>query len=156
SCRALVPESCKPGMVNAGRWRATRPEVTGHAGFRLSALVSLLANASWGKLAAEFLRAKDDTDELQTFVNTILAEGWKDAGVDVDELALASRVEPFGLDSIPPEVLLVTAGVDVQLDRLEITICGWSRRECFVLAHTIVWGSVDDDSTWAGLDEVLR
>ena len=55
-CRALVPESVKPGMVEAGRWRATRPDVVGHAGFRLNALVSLLANAGWAKLAAEFLR----------------------------------------------------------------------------------------------------
>jgi phage terminase large subunit GpA-like protein len=64
SCRALVTESAKPGMVESGRWRATRPDVVGHAGFRLNALVSLLANATWGKLAAEFLRAKDDTDAL--------------------------------------------------------------------------------------------
>src|SRR5262249_51675627 len=65
SCRALVTESAKPGMVGAGRWRATRSDVVGHAGFRLNALASLLANASWAKLAAEFLRAKDDSDELQ-------------------------------------------------------------------------------------------
>ena len=46
SCRALVAESAKPGIVAAGRWRATRPDANGHAGFRLNALVSLLANAS--------------------------------------------------------------------------------------------------------------
>ena len=49
-------------------------------GFRLNALVSLLANASWGKLAAEFLAAKEDPAELQTFVNCILAQGWREAG----------------------------------------------------------------------------
>jgi len=29
SCRVLVSESAKPGMVGAGRWRATRPDVQG-------------------------------------------------------------------------------------------------------------------------------
>jgi len=63
ACKALVSETAKPGMVAARRWRATAPAVQGHAGFRLNALVSGLANASWGKLAAEFLRVKDDSDE---------------------------------------------------------------------------------------------
>src|SRR5439155_11486567 len=116
-CQALVPETEKPRMVSRGRWRPLQPSVQGHAGFRLNALVSGLANASWGTLAAEFLRAKEDSDELQVFVNTILAQGWKDAGVEVDEAAIAARAEPFGLESIPPDVLLVTVGVDVQDDR---------------------------------------
>ena len=75
-CKALVDERHKPSMVEAGRWRATKPEVKGHAGFRLNALVSLLTNASWARLAAEFLAAKEDPAELQVFSNTILAQGW--------------------------------------------------------------------------------
>jgi phage terminase large subunit GpA-like protein len=114
SCKALVPERYKPSMVAGGRWRGTRRDVIGHAGFRINALVSLLANASWGKLAAEFLAAKDDPAELQVFVNTVLAQGWAEAGADIDEISLASRAEPFGLDKIPAEVLVITAGVDVQ------------------------------------------
>ncbi len=155
-CQALVPETQKPAMVEAGRWRATQPAVLGHAGFRLNALVSLLANASWAKLAAEFLHVKDDSDELRTFVNTILAQGWRDAGSEVDEDALAERVEAFGLDAIPPEVLVITVGVDVQGDRLELTVVGWSRVDAYVLAHIVIWGPPDDDTTWAELDELLR
>src|SRR5262249_34840853 len=136
-CQALVPETQKPAMVAAGRWRVTRPDVQGHAGFRLNALVSGLANASWGKLPAQFLRAKEDSDEPQPFVNTILAQGWREAAVEVDENALAARAEPFSLDAIPPDVLLVTVGVDVQDDRLEASIVGWSRTEAFVLGHVI-------------------
>src|SRR5262249_45977143 len=37
-CEELVEERHKPGMVSSGRWRVTRPEITGHAGFRLNAL----------------------------------------------------------------------------------------------------------------------
>ncbi len=54
-CSALVDETHKPAMVAAGRWRPTAPEVRGHAGFKLNALVSLLHNARWSVLAAEFL-----------------------------------------------------------------------------------------------------
>ena len=148
ACKSLIEERHKAGMVNAGCWRATRPEVQGHAGFRLNALVSLLANASWSKLAAEFLQAKDDPAELQTFVNTILGQGWREAGAEIDDAALQARAEPFGLDAIPADVLVLTAGVDVQDDRLEITIAGWTREgAALVLAHIVIWGSADDDST---------
>lgn len=155
-CEELIAERHKPEMIAAGRWRAQRPDVVGHAGFWINALVSPLANAAWGKLAAEFLRAKDDPDQLQPFVNTVLAEGWREAEEEIDELALQTRVEPIGLDRMPADVLAITLGVDVQDDRLEVSVVGWSRSDVIVLSHEVIWGSPDDNTTWAELDELTR
>lgn len=165
SCGCEVHERHKPAMVAAGRWRATRPEVQGHAGFRLNALVSLLPNAAWGRLAREFLTVKNDPTTLQTFVNTILAQGWREEGEELDDAELSTRAEPFGLladektgcTGIPEQVMVITAGVDVQRkDRLEVTFVGWDDvGTAYVLGHTIVWGMWDDDTTWAELDTVL-
>lgn len=155
-CGSVVEERYKAGMVAGGRWRATAPHIQGHAGFRLNALVSTLANASWGKLAQEFVVAKKNPDTLQVFVNTILAQGWREAAEEIDDAALAARAEPFGLDAIPPEVLIVTAGVDVQRDRLEIVLLGWSRDEIFVLAQSVIWGDPMKDDVWQELDDILR
>jgi phage terminase large subunit GpA-like protein len=156
-CEALVEERHKLAMVEAGAWRATRPEVSGHHGYRLNALVSLLANASWAKLAAEFLRAKGDPATLQPFVNTVLAQGWRAAESDIDESALAARAEAFGLDNVPAEVLIVTAGTDIQVDRIETTLTGWTRTgECLVLEHITHWGPPDQDQVWRDLDDLLK
>lgn len=155
-CETQIDERHKAAMVEMGEWRITAPEVTGHAGFRLNALVSTLKNASWGKLAAEFVEAKQSPDTLQTFVNTILAQGWREAADEIDEGDLAGRVEPFGMDNIPADVLFVTAGVDVQDDRLEVTLLGWSRDQCFVLAHDVIWGPSLEDGTWRELDDLLK
>lgn len=155
-CGCVVEERHKAAMVEGGRWRATAPHVRGHAGFRLNALVSTLANASWGKLAQEFVEAKKSPDTLQVFVNTILAQGWREAAEEIDEAALAARAEPFGLDAIPPEVLVVTAGVDVQRDRLEIVFLGWSRDEVFVLGQSVIYGDPAADDVWSELDDALR
>lgn len=152
----VIEERHKPAMVAAGRWRATAPHVRGHAGFRINALVSTLVNASWARLAAEFLEAKDQPDKLQTFVNTILGEGWREAAEETDPSELASRAGDFGLDAVPADVLVATAGVDVQGDRLEVSIVGHGRDAAFVLGHIVVWGSPGDDTTWAELDDVLR
>ncbi|CAA2104960.1 hypothetical protein MBUL_02956 [Methylobacterium bullatum] len=156
ACEEIVDERFKGEMVEAGRWRATKPEVRGHAGFRLNALVSGLANASWAKLATEFVAATGHPDKLQTFVNTILAQGWRESVEELDEAGLASRRERFGLDAIPEAVLTVTVGIDVQDDRLELTFLGHSRTETFVLAHTVIWGGSLDDSTWHECDELLK
>jgi phage terminase large subunit GpA-like protein len=61
-CGVFHDEKSKPAMVHAGRWKPTRPEIKGHASFRLSALTSLLPNASWPTLATEFVSAKHDAD----------------------------------------------------------------------------------------------
>jgi phage terminase large subunit GpA-like protein len=158
SCGELVGEEHKASMVERGQWRALRPEVRGHAGFRVNALVSLLPNASWGKLASEFVAAKDSPDTLRVFVNTLLAEPWRsDAESDLNEGELQARAEPFSLDAIPPEVLIVTAGVDVQVDRLEASFVGFTRgSESLVLAHETLWGAPDQDEPWRALEELLR
>lgn len=166
SCGTEVPEIHKGPMVAKGRWRATKPEVKGHAGFRLSALVSPLRNATWAKIADEFVKAKDRPDKLKTFINTTLGEGWKDDGDEIDENVIAASAEPFGLepdpergiDGIPEDVLAITVGVDVQRkDRLELTFIGWSEDGiAYVLGHKVIWGLYSDDATWRELDELLR
>lgn len=156
-CLAQVDERQKNLMVMFGEWRATKPEVKGHAGFRINCLVSPLANARWGILATEFLKAQGDPTKLQVFRNTILAEGWREPGEELDEADLVARRETFSLDAIPQEVLLITCGVDVQGDRLEATILGHAKDgELFILGHEVIWGAPADDETWLELDQLLQ
>lgn len=156
-CAEEIEERHKPKMVAQGQWRATRPEVAGHAGFQLNALVSLHANASWPQLVREFLAAKSDPTTLQTFVNTILGQGWRGAGEELDDGELSGRSEAFGLDALPEDVLAITAGIDTQHDRLECTLTGFGKDEtAYILGHVVVWGHWDDDQTWAELDDVLK
>lgn len=156
SCGAVSEESAKPAMVAAGRWRATRPEVTGHHGYKINSLVSLLPNASWGKLAAEFIESKRSPTTLKTFVNTLLGEAWRGEGDDLDPADLRSRQRPHDLDNIPPDVLILTVGADVQGDRVELSTVGHTRdNQARVLAHEIVWGSPLEDATWQEVDSLL-
>ena len=156
-CGCVVQERWKAQMIDNGRWRATAPKVKGHAGFRINALVSPHANASWGKLAAEFLRAKDNPATLQTFVNLTLGQPWRNTEDDLDEHELASKREPFGLLCLPPEVLIITAGVDCQDDRLELVFMGHGKDDqAFILGHSVIWGAIDADTTWEELEDALR
>jgi len=152
----VVEERFKAQMVERGRWRVTAPEVRGHAGFRVNALISPHHNARWGKLAAEFLLAKQSPETLQTFTNLVLGEPWKTEGEDLDEHALFNRREPFSLTAIPEDVLFLTVGVDCQDDRLEAVVMGHGRSDVFILDHRVFWGPIDGDEVWRDLDALLR
>ena len=155
-CHELIEERFRFQMVEAGHWRAQRPEIKDHVGFKLSALISPLEKASWSNLAKEFLTAKDDPTELQVFVNTVLAEGRTSQGSELDEGALARRAEDISLDKIPVDVLALTCGVDVQDDRLECSIVGWTREDVAIaLHHEVLWGSFTDPNSWLDLDKLL-
>lgn len=152
----VVQEKDKPAMVAAGRWRATAPDVKGHAGFRINALVSPHFNARWGKLAAEFLEAKKTPETLQTFTNLVLGEAWRTEGDDLDEHELSRRREAYSLQNLPDDVLFLTAGVDCQDDRLEIVVSGHTETEMIVLDHRAIWGPIDGEAVWLDLDGLLK
>ena len=157
-CGAEIEEKLKPELVELGRWRPMRPEIVNHRGYRLNALISLLPNAAWGKLAAEWLKAKrGGPAEQQVFVNLILGKPWKTSLNRLSAEALAGRVEPIGLERIPPEILLITAGADVQDDRIEVCVLGWPLAGApAVLAHVVIDGNTLEDATWSAFDEFLR
>lgn len=172
-CNEVIEERHKRTMVDRGAWRATRPEVQRHAGFRMNALISLLPNTTWAHLASEWLAKYRDPDTRQVFINTRLAEGWADEGEEIDPTGLKARVEnDIGLDRLPKDVLALTAGVDVQVDRIEVSMIGWGRPievagklngrdETFdlnplvVLDHTVIFGRPDDAVVWEHLDDLL-
>src|SRR5260370_15499727 len=142
-CGCKIEERLKPALVEAGRWRPQRPQILNHRGFRLNALVSLLPNAAWPKLAAEWLKAKrGGPAELQVFTNLTLGKTWKTSVNRLSAEVLVGRVEPIGLERIPEETVLLTAGADVQNDRVEVCVVGWALAGApCVLAHVVFDGN---------------
>jgi phage terminase large subunit GpA-like protein len=165
NCGLFIAERFKAEMVANGRWRATRPEVEGHAGFALSALISPHVNASWGALATEYLEVHNDPDRLRTFHNTLLGEAWSESVDPITADDTSARVEAFGLNTATPDggalpfpeaVLLLTAGVDVQPDRLEVVVYGWDALgTAYAMAHFVLWGNALEGIVWRELDELL-
>ena len=64
---------------------------------------------------------------LKTWVNTALGETFETQGDSIDHAPLLDRRKNYDIHSIPAEVLLLTAGVDVQKDRLECQLVGWGK-----------------------------
>jgi len=158
NCKELIEEKHKAKITAKGQWCVKNLNADGtHAGFKINSLSSMLPHATWGKLAAEYEKAKDDPALLRVFVNTALGLPYEADATGIDETAIAARAEPFDLENIPAEVLALTAGVDCADDRLEVVIAGWTRKNaCLVFAHEVIFGDIADDFTWRQLDELLR
>jgi phage terminase large subunit GpA-like protein len=122
--------------IKAGEWIATQPE-SGVAGFRLSGLYS-----PWVPLddaVRDFLEAKKLPETLRVWVNTFLGETWEEQGDGIDEANISARREAY--ENVPDAVHLLTAGVDVQDDRVEVEVLGHGRdEETWSIDHAIIYG----------------
>ena len=159
-CGVLIDETAKGGMLAAGEWRAEAPGARSR-GYWLSSLYSPLGWLSWAAIVREFLEAKAAADAgdqtlLQVWTNTRLAETWELQGTRVAESEIQKRAEPYGLRTIPRGVLLLTASVDVQGDRLEFALHGWGRdQEHWWLDYAKLHGDPGEETVWLQLDELL-
>lgn len=152
----VIEELDKEGMIAGGEWRASRP-FKRHAGFHLSALYSLQANATWANLASKWVAARGDPIQRQTFVNLELGLPYEDQGDGaLNEITLLARREAWP-GEVPRQVAVLTAGVDVQDDRVEIEIVGWGAdEESWSLAYEIIEGDTQQAATWDLVDEFLK
>lgn len=160
ACRAngcRIEEHHKPQMLAGGRWIARHPERKVR-GYHINGLYSPIGlGFTWRELWDEWQDAQGDTAKLKRFINTTLGEVWEEQGDSVDSLALITRLEDYPDDPIRTlPIRAVTAGVDVQKDRIEVSIVGWGPgEEAWLLDHVICDGDTAQPQVWEELDEVL-
>lgn len=177
SDHVLVPDSVRYPCVECsheirerdrfrlpGRWRATNPRAAqGHRSFHLEGLSA--AFAQWDVLVREFREVKNDPVRFKTWTNTRLGRTWKDRRVEGRSQLLAQRAVPYDgqpveaerLWQVPRGVALLTAGVDVQGDRLEIGVWGWGLgQQSWLIAHVVLLGDPTQPAVWDRLDNLRR
>ena len=143
-------------MVRAGEWVAKYPSRK-VIGFHLNALLS-----PWTKLeemVQEWLDCQGKPEELRTFINTVLGQSFdveKYGLVGIDNVDFQSRLEDYTPMTIPKEVVFVTAGVDVQLDRLECSRYGYAEdNEIYHIDHKVFHGTPSTEAVWKELEHHL-
>ena len=152
-CGAILTDKDKPRMLAEGEWIATQP-FDGIAGFHISELYSPWVK--WSELVRSFFKAKRSPETFKTWVNTSLGETWEEGGETVEADMLLKRKESWGTEA-PEEVVVVTAGVDVQNDRVEIETKGWGvGEESWSLDYKVIYGDPAQEQLWQELDAYLQ
>lgn len=161
-CGAHIEESSKTDILARGRWEAQAAGDGETVGFELSALYAPLGWVSWIALAKQYAKAKDaydkgDPEPMQVFYNTRLARTWDDIKERTAPEELKARAEPYLLRTIPTSVVVLTAAVDVQDNRLEVLIQGWGEGlERWVVDYQVIPGDPATSEPWEDLDKLLR
>lgn len=161
-CGGLWNDAEKNRNVRRGEWRATAP-FYGVAGFYINELYSPFPGSVLQRLVEKWLTAQhaleqgDDT-KLRSFVNNTqgLAYAYTSDLPDVE--TLRDRADEYEEMTIPWGGLVLTAGVDVQHDRLAVIIRAWGRGEESWLLY---WGEIPgqtmvaEQGAWIDLDALL-
>ena len=150
-CRGAILDGHKREMLALGEWRAERKHF--RVGFHVSALYSPWV--PFAEITTEYEEAGDSEELLKVFHNTYLGIPYETSDESIPTHELVSRREIYNAE-VPCGVLVLTAGVDVQADRLEYEVVGWSETESWSIANGKIFGDPSTPLPWLELDALLE
>lgn len=110
---------------------------------------------SWQTVMKEWLQAKGNPEREKVVTNTRFGESYAPPGAFDDPYQFLNRREEYGAE-LPAGVLMLTAAVDTQDNRLEYEVCGWGKEEeAWGIRKGVILGVPDREETWQQLDAVL-
>ena len=157
-CGAAIDERHKTEMIEEGDWVPRYPERL-LRGYTINGLYYQPGlGPRWRDLADKWREAQGDLPRLKTFVNDRLAEPWEDPAMRaVKHNVIADRAEAYPLRTAPEGVLVITAGVDTQDNRLAVQIVGWGRRMAnWVIDYVELPGDPAHPEVWVALTDLLN
>ncbi|MDK1379785.1 phage terminase large subunit family protein [Ralstonia nicotianae] len=161
ACFEPIHEHHKAWMLSQGEWRAMAETSGRTAGFHLSSLYSPVGWRSWREIAAAWESAvskeSGSAAAIKTFRNTELGETWVEEGEAPDWQRLLERREDYPIGTVPAGGLLLSAGADVQKDRIEVSIWAFGRgKEAWLVEHRVLMGDTARDAVWKRLAELVE
>jgi len=154
NCKGIIRNTHKTEMLRDGVWIPTA-KFTNRAGFHIWEAYSPWR--TFGDIVVNFLECKDNPESFKTWVNTSLGEPYEEVtGKELDYAKLQARAEPYKILTVPKGGLILTAGVDVQHDRLALVIRAWGRDEkSWLIYYQELWGDIFTKEPWEQLDTFL-
>lgn len=164
-CDEPISEAHKTWMLESGEWIATaHPDQIARArrdrvvGFHISGLYSPVGWLSWEDIARKWEKAQGKPSKLKAFKNLVLGETWQPQGDAPDwERIYERRNQRADIGFIPAPGLILTAGADVQRDRIEVDVWAWGRDlQSFLVDHIVLDGDTSKDEVWSDLEDLLN
>jgi phage terminase large subunit GpA-like protein len=157
-CGVEIQEYHRQQMLDGLEWRAHNPvQKRFHRSFYIWSAYSPLQ--SWERIAREWLSARGDPSSEQVFLNDTVGRAYVTAGEAPPWEALRDR----GANSetsrgrIPAGGVIVTIGIDCQVDRMEWQAVAFGREfRRFVVDCGVIPGHISDLGAQARLDALLE
>ena len=156
SCDAHITQKQKFDVVSAGRWVVTHPDAR-YRSYHVSGFMSLLL--PWSAIAQEYESARGDySREIVWRKEWLGLPALPMGGVVMSPEELMERSEAkLELGTCPDEALVLTAGVDVQGNRLEMFVWGWAdQRESWLVDIVVIPGNPEGRAIWQQLHDAIQ
>lgn len=141
----------RTAVVKGFGWKASKP-FRGHASFHATEMASVFRRMR--HIVQSYLD-KLKLGDLQSFINVSLALTYEEKGERVDPTGLKARAEVFRAE-VPAGGLYLTAGIDMQQDRLEVEVVAWGvGEESWSVGYWVLWGDPLAGDVWNDLDDLL-
>ena len=136
-----------------GRWEKHN-DVKDIRGFHLNAFASPWV--SWQSLIDQYEEAyRNGEDTLKVWRNTVLGLPYENLAGTIDIETVQEKGEDYGAE-LPDGVLVLTCGVDVQDNRLELEVVGWGLgKESWGIEYRVIHGTPGASYVWQELDAFL-
>lgn len=160
ACKAHLSDAERIQMIARGQWRPTAV-FRGRRGHHLNGFYRVIGLKRHRKdyldeFIQEYLEAKKSDENLIVWTNTVKAESYEQKTEKIDELKLAERAEKYTPTTLPPGVLVLTAGVDVQENRLEAECRGYGvAEESWGVEYKAFIGDPKHPAVWQQLEDWL-
>ena len=156
-CGVAGSERAWKKASSRGKFVAENPNAEAR-GFHLNTLASTFCE--WSDIVQKFLVAHEQLEQgnpegMKVWVNTELGETWEEQGEQIEDGDLMNRREYYGAE-VPDDVIVLTAGVDVQDDRFEVEVVGWGvGKENWGIRYQKIYGDLLKEQVWKDLDAFL-
>ncbi len=149
-CESKIFHSSLRSMDAKGKWiaHAEVPIRKKARSFYIWAMLSYSPNVTWTDISDEFLEAVGDKERLKNFYNEVLARPWDEETEQIDTKGMIDRKEDYE-SQVPKGVRVLTAGADVQKDRIECEVVGWGLNfESWSIEYIIFQGDTTQPEVW--------
>lgn len=155
-CGTLHSEYEWKAMQKDGKYIVRNPGNNKIRGFHLNAFSSPWL--SWETVGMEYEQALKDPLKMTVFMNTRMGLPWK--GVMALDKAYKDIYENNRVDygaALHDDILVLTAGMDVQKGWFAIEVVGWgSDEKSYGVEYKVFRGNPDNPEAWKQIDEYLE
>ena len=158
-CNGEIEEWHKRDFLEKGKWVATDPDKANPelVGYQISSMYCPLGWYSWKQMVTEYLKALSDENKMIGFFNLRLGLPYEASGDMLTFEEIRNKSEDYPRNRPPKQVVLLTMGVDVQRDRLELEIVGWGRnKESWSIDYRQIMGAPAEEEVWHVLDKIMQ
>lgn len=150
-CQKEIHNHHKDWFLPRGYWIARKPENRNPdvIGFHLASFYSPAEFFSWHSMAIEYELALKYKEKWKEFVQSKMGEDFEEEGDQPphDKLYQRGQASHYTInDPLPDGVCLLTCGIDVQKDRIELEVVGYGRdRRKWSIDYQVILGDINSE-----------